>query len=235
MAADKVGTMNVINKIGPRAQNLAKKGRVDAEKTGAANLNDERHCLTVIATALQYGVNSFILTSDADHMEIFYKITWLIDTHYRAWLAAKLVRDGYYGPPARQLTDTNGCFEGLLQLYRRTTLHLHEVLPALYDPVYVGVVYVDPAGGVQEIFFPFERQMLGLFKTRSETNGRCTELFGPANIHVELGPLKMKLDDLYLGVGIDLGRQVQTNGIVTFVSRLDHELACHCQERGVLL
>jgi hypothetical protein len=234
-AADKVGTMNVINKIGQRALGLAKKGRVDAEKTGAANVNDERHCLTVIATALKYGVDSYILTSDQDHMEIFYKTQWLIDTHYRAWLAAKLVRDGYYGPPARQLTETNGYFGGPLQLYRRTTTHLQEVLPALYDPIHVGVLYVEPSGGVQKIVFPFERQMLGLFKTRSETNGRSTDLFGPANIHVELGPLKIKLDDLYLGIGVDLGRPIQTNGITTFLSRVDHDLACHCQERGTLL
>src|SRR5207248_4726825 len=53
LAADKGGTMNAIkDKVGLRAQGIAKKGRIDAEEKGVISIRDELHCLMVIAYGL---------------------------------------------------------------------------------------------------------------------------------------------------------------------------------------
>jgi hypothetical protein len=224
-------TMNAIgNKIGRRAQGLAKKGRIDSEKHGRVNMNDELHCLLAISSALMTGSETIILTSDSDMVEIFYKAQWFFDTHYRAWLAAPLIKAGSFGLE-KALGDTHGFFEGPVSLYRRHTSHLREVLPRTYDIVPVRVVYVTPNRTIQWIEFAFERRMLGMLETRSETGGRCTDLFGGSNIHADLGPLKHDLDGLYFGIGRDIGREVETNDTKTFLARLDEEHSLNCCER----
>src|SRR5262249_43058999 len=151
-------TMNAIkDKVGLRAQRLAKKGLIDAEKKGAINVSDELHCVMVVTHALMRGADSVILTADEDFLEIFFKLQWFLDTHYRAWLAAKMVKDGLYGSPVKEMADTNGYFKGPLTLYRRPTPHLREVLPQIYETVRVGVVYVSPCGLTYTMVFPFER------------------------------------------------------------------------------
>ena len=224
--------MNAIrNKIGTRAQGLAKKGRIDAENKGFINISDELHCMLVITYALTTGKESIILTADEDLIEIFWKAQWFFDTHYRAWLAAKMVKDGRYGQPAGELEDTKKCFDGPLVLYRRQTSSLIEVLPPIYNPVCVHVIYIAPDNMIHKVAFCFERELVGMLEMRAKTNGRCTDLFGNANIHVDLGPLKMLLQGLYLGVGRDKGMIIETSGWKTFLARLDQIHSMNCKER----
>jgi hypothetical protein len=79
--------------------------------------------------------------------------------------------------------------------------------------------------------FPFEPQMLDVLATRGTTDGRCTDLFGDANIHVDLGPLEQRLDGLYLGIGKDAIRTFETDGICRSLSKLDLEHSLNCKER----
>jgi hypothetical protein len=73
-ATNKSDTMNAIrNKLGARAQALAKKGRNEAEEHGYINISDELHCLMAILYALENRQDTVILTADADYLEIFYK------------------------------------------------------------------------------------------------------------------------------------------------------------------
>src|SRR5262249_7428462 len=148
------------NTLGPRAQRLAKKGRDDAEATGQTNISDEMHCIMAILYALQNRQRTVILTADADFVEIFYKAQWFFDTHYRAWLAAKLVQAGQYGKPVREVQDTQGLFAGPLKLYRRPSPHMLEVLPFHSRPVLAEVLYVAPDGMLHNPSFAFELQML---------------------------------------------------------------------------
>jgi hypothetical protein len=235
-AANKTETMNAIGKrIGARAQGLAKKGRRDAEKKGVINISDELHCLLVIGFALLNSEDSVILTADEDFMEIFWKAQWFFDTHYRAYLAAKMVKEGLYGDPVSEFKDTSSYFDGPLVLYRRNTTDLREVLPSLYRIVRVAVLYVSPAGFIHRLGFSFESQMVDMLEMRSKTGGRCTDLFGHSNIHVDLGPLKVKMDGLYLGIGRDDGNTVETEGRKVFLAQLDQVHAIHCNERAILL
>jgi hypothetical protein len=231
-AADKCTTMNAIGvQMGRRAQGLAKKGRADAENKGTINVSDELHCLIVITHALLACQESMILTADEDYIEVFAKAAWLIDTHYRAWLAAKLVKDGFYGAPVKVLEDTLGFFKNGATLYRRPTENLREVLPSLYQPVRAGVVYITPHGQIQYVTFTFERLMLEMIKTRGATNGRSTNLFGAANIHVDVGPLRIGLGFPCLGIGEDEGISLQSQGHTMFLSLLDLMHSVHCKER----
>ena len=243
--AAKCETMNAIrNQIGPRAERLAKKGRIDSEKTGLININDEYTCLLAISYALLTGNDAVILTTDEDFVEIFWKAQWFFDTHYRAWLAAKMVKDGKYGEPVRELTDTHGYFDSPLTLYRRPTSHLAEVLPPIHTPVRAGVVYIRPDNNIATAFFSFEREMTGLLETRAKTNGCCTDLFGESNIHVHLGPLTHLLDGTHFGIGKDAGDYHGPDGkkcnppngqddniLRTFLSRLDEAHSMVTEER----
>jgi hypothetical protein len=233
--ADKSGTMNAIRKLlGPRAQDIAKKGRDDAERHRTINISDEMNVLMAVLYALLAKRNSIILTADRDYVEIFYKVQWFLDTHYRAWLAAKRIKEGRYGEPAGHMGDTKGYFDGRLTLYKRPTYHLREVLPADWSAIQVGVLYVAPDGELHRAAFSFELKMLAMLQTRAATNGRCTDLFGDANLHVDLGPLKNGMDGLYLGVGKDATREFNTNGVRCQVSRLDLEHSICCFENFTL-
>jgi hypothetical protein len=231
-AADKSRTMNEIRKqFGPRALGLAKKGRIEDEERGVINLGDEMHCLMAIAYALMNHRPSIILTADVDYLEIFFKAQWFIDAHYRSWLAAKMVKAGKYGEPAIVLEDTDGHFQGPLMLYRRHTFDLQEVLPRSAQAVTCLVMYVAPDGRLHLLSFPFELPMLEMLETRSRTDGRCTDLFGDANIHVDLGLVKKGLDGPYLGIGRDVVHPFNTNGVQSSVARLDLQHAICNYER----
>jgi hypothetical protein len=232
--ADKSGTMNAIrNKLGPRTQGLAKKGRENIEGHGSINISDEMNVLMTVLYALLNKRDSIILTADVDYLEIFYKAQWFLDTHYRAWLVAKMIKEGRYGDPAGQMDDTKGYFGGPLTLYKRPTYHLREVLPAHSTTVHVGVLYVAPGGVLHRAVFPFELKMLEMLHTRAATNGRCTDLFADANLHVDLGPLKYGMDGVYLGIGTDATLEFTTNGVSCRLARLDLEHSICCFERFI--
>jgi hypothetical protein len=233
--ADKSGTMNAIrNRLGPRAQGLAKKGRDDAEKSGKINIRDEMNVLMAVLYALLNKRDSVILSADVDYVEIFYKAQWFLDTHYRAWLVAKMIREGRYGTASGHLVDTKGYFDGPLTLYKRPTHDLREVLPADASAVKVGLLYVAPDGMLHRMTFRFELRMLEMLQTREATNGRCSDLFGDANLHVDLGPLKSGTDGVYLGIGKDVPMDFNTNGVRCQVARLDLEHSICCFERFAL-
>lgn len=169
-----------------------------------------------------------ILTTDEDFVEIFWKLQWFLDTHYRAYHAAKMVKSGRFGEPDKDIESE--LFDDPLTLYRRQTLHLDEVLPRNFSPARVSVIYVGPKENIK-IGFQFEREMVDMLEMRSRTFGRCTDQFDDANIHVDLGPVKTQLRGLFLGIGRDAGRWVQTDDTRTFLAYLDQEHSLHCRER----
>jgi hypothetical protein len=229
--AAKSETMNAIrNYFGPRAIGLAKKGRIDAERTGLININDELNCLLAVYYALKSGRDAFVITADQDYVEIFYKIQWFFDTHYRAWLAAPLVKCGVFGQ-AERCNDSKGIFNGAFDLYQRPSSNLIEVLPSRYTPVTAGVFYLAPDSMLHYYGFTFEREMMGMLAMRAATNNRCTDLFDSSNIHVHLGPLTRIQKGLNLGIGQDTGKYFNTDGLDVFVSQMDAIHAMECRER----
>jgi hypothetical protein len=72
--------------FGPRGQLIAAKAR---GKQGITRSTDEEVVYVAIAHALRSGQPTAILTKDEDIQEQFYKLVWLIDTHYRGFLFAR--------------------------------------------------------------------------------------------------------------------------------------------------
>jgi hypothetical protein len=176
-----------------------------------------------------------ILTADYDCLEIFYKAQWFLDAHYRAWLAAPLIKDGLLGNPQRHWRDDERrFFDGSVALYRRHTPHLRELLPLSHSSVRTGVLYVSPDNIVYELAFNFDREMAGMLWTKGENRGRCTDLFGDANIHVNLGPLNVLFDDMFIGVGKDIESTFYVDGTPMAISHLDATHCINCQERTLL-
>jgi hypothetical protein len=233
--ANKVATMNAVrSQVGPRAQGLAKKGRIDYENNRKANVGDEVHCALANAFGLLNRRPVAILTADDDFREIFYKAQWFLDTHYRAWLVGQLIKAGQYGEPIRDMNDTGGLFKGPLTLYGRRSVEMTEVLPLTAESVLVRLAYLAPDSMLHTMSCRFDVSMLEMIETRSRTHGRCTEDFGEANIHIDLGPLKSRLDANYLGVGCDMLHPITTNGIKSTVARLDVEHAIASNERMIM-
>jgi hypothetical protein len=230
--ADKSGTMNEIrNRGGLRAVGLAKKGRIDQEKSGVINISDEVMILSAFWHALTTGIDTVVLSADADSVEIFQKAQWFLDTHYRAWLAARLVHEGRYGEPCGTLEQTYGLFAGPITLYKRPTNNLHEVLPRLYTPVELSLVYTAPDNQVYNWSVRLDREMGGMLETKTRTEGRCTDHFGEDNIHVHLGPLTKIMPSLCLGIGRDNGDWCETGQTRQFLSELDAVHGLNCFER----
>jgi hypothetical protein len=144
-----------------------------------------------------------------------------------------MVKDGWYGSPIKTIPDASCFFRGPLTLYRRPTHDLREALESLYEPVRVAVIYVNPHEEIQVLSFVFERRMLEMLKMRGSTNGRCTDLFGAANIHVDLGPLCLGMGYPCLGIGQDEGIEVPSLGYKMFLSKLDLMHCIYCKERFV--
>jgi hypothetical protein len=231
-AKDKLRTMGEIQKqLGERVVSLAKKGRDDRERAGVVYVNDEFHVLQVIRFALESKRHCVILTADSDYREIFQKAQWFIDTHYRASSAAFRIAQGSYGKPYQQLDAMPPFFEGQVQLYSRPTTSVDEVLPHIYEKTPVSVVQVAPNGVIHHLSFVFETPMLSMFETRGKTDGRVTDALGEANIHVDLGPLKVDLEKNSLGVGIDTAWTFESGLPRVRLSMLDLELSLVSHER----
>jgi len=217
----------VKDRVGLRAQRLAQKGRKDVESGGQININDESLLAHAVALSLVSGVETVVVTSDYDLVEIFYKFQWFIDTHYRAWLAAKQLFAAGAKPVACKAGLTNW-FDGPVALYEKQSTNLSEVLPFHYEPVAVHVVYTDSRGDGLWCSFIFEREMLGMLRMRGRTGGRCTDLFGVANLHVDLVPLG---GDLSRYVGVAEDRRMELDEVKMYLSPLDATHAVSCMER----
>ena len=80
--------------LGPRGFMLAKKGFSDLP-------TDEALVYLAVEFALSTGRPTMILTGDADVEEQFFKLLWLINTHYRGMLLADRAMRGTSQPSSR--------------------------------------------------------------------------------------------------------------------------------------
>ncbi len=81
---------------------LGERGRLLATKP-VGNYTDEALVYLAIEHALTTGRQTLIMTRDADVEEQFFKLVWLIDTHYRAMLLATSV-ERIWNPDLRSQT-----------------------------------------------------------------------------------------------------------------------------------
>lgn len=183
-------------KIGPRGYLLAKKGK---ETEGSPNFHtDETLVYLAMKTGIETGREVVILSKDEDLVEQFYKLQWLLDTHYRGMLLADAIASDPTRFPARPLpTDTPILAEMFtgddnLLVERPQWLIMGDaapILPPYCRPVIVHCWIVGHR--FTDIAFCAEREMERLLHTKGVTRGLNTYKFGEKNCHLWLGPLNV--------------------------------------------
>jgi len=183
--------------LGPRGYLLAKKG---AEAKNPENLlTDETLVYLAMKTGIETGREVIILSRDEDVLEQFYKLQWLLDTHYRAMLLA----DGYAADPSRFVTHPmptssdprlKDAFIGEDDvLVERPPWLINgphaPILPRYNRPVTVQCWIVGEKR--TSMGFCAEREMERLLHTKAATGGLNTYKLGEKNLHLWLAPLNI--------------------------------------------
>lgn len=185
------------NEIGPRGYLLAKKGH---EAEGSPNFfTDEILVYLAMKTGIETGQDVVIMSKDEDILEQFYKLQWLLDTHYRSMLFA----DAYAAAPSRFVTrpmptddvsQLRGTFVGNDNLLVERSLQFivgdaSPILPPYCHPVIVHCWIVGDK--LTQMAFCAEQEMKRLLYTKSVTSGLNTYKFGEKNCHLWLAPLNV--------------------------------------------
>lgn len=182
--------------LGPRGYMLAKKG---GEKEGAPNFyTDEILVYLAMKTGIETGREVVILTKDEDIQEQFYKLQWLLDTHYRGMLLA----DMYAADPSRFVAhpmpmdnpDLGEMFVGSDNVLIERPNWLiagaaAPILPMHCRPVMIHCWVVGER--LSQMVFCAEREMERSLHTKAITGGLNTYKFGEQNCHLWLAPLQI--------------------------------------------
>ena len=183
--------------LGPRGYLLAKKGK--EAKNSENLLTDETLVYLAMKTGIETGREVVILSKDEDVLEQFYKLQWLLDTHYRTMLLA----DAYAADPSRFVTHPMpASSDPLLKeafigdddvLVERPLWSISgpdaPILPPYCRPVTVHCWIVGQR--IITMVFCTEREMERLLHTKAATGGLNTYKFGEKNLHLWLAPLNI--------------------------------------------
>lgn len=169
-----------------RGMTLANKGQKDIQKPNFSA--DEDLVVRALAFALTTGREVSILTRDSDLIEQFFKLQYLLDTHYRSYLLAQSYADQplnfrkvFESNPNRSLAP----FESL-EIYHMPAGMETRVLPDDFTPVNINVLRISESGGnlfASELRFSCEVEMKDVFYVKGKTNGLNTDLLAGSNLH----------------------------------------------------
>ncbi len=184
------------NKIGPRGYMLAKKGHT-AE--GSPNFfTDEVLVYLAMKTGIETGREVVLLSKDDDILEQFYKLQWLLDTHYRSMLLADLYARGpdrfISYPMPKNNQDLEEMFPGddNILVERPSWLISGHTAPILPPYCHHVVVHCWIVGNrLAQLNFCAEREMERLLHTKGVTGGLNTYKFGEKNCHLWLASLQI--------------------------------------------
>ena len=178
-------------RYGDRGYMIAVKGW---RERGRANyLADEQLVVMAVLSAILSGNEVIIITRDHDVQEQFYKMLFLVDTHYRSMLLA----DRYVASPSsfpsmpipeqsardRFVGEDNVVFDPLFN----PELGDRHDLPASYRFVNIECWWVG--GGANDLrlcrmIFSSEREMARVLATKARTRGLNTDKLGGRNCHL---------------------------------------------------
>ncbi len=222
--------------LGSRGYLLAKKG---AEVTNPDNLlTDETLVYLAMKTAIETGREVVILSKDEDILEQFYKLQWLLDTHYRAMLLA----DAYAAAPSRfathpMLTNSDPRLKEVFigdddVLVERPQWLIGgpraPILTPYCRPVIVHCWIVGQR--VTKLVFCAEREMERLLHTKAATSGLNTYKFGEKNLHLWLAPLNVP-KKLRGCAALALDRRARSASGLTEIPLFDANQAIYTGER----
>ena len=211
---------------------LGERGRLLATKP-VGNYTDEALVYLAIEHALTTGRQTLIMTRDADVEEQFFKLVWLIDTHYRAMLLADRYVERQSGPdrtravPDSVLDDPDGPFEPRDAVMFERDLHLLDVLPE--DFHFVGVGCLNAGVYSSLLSFGAETEMARLLRVKDATGGLSSDRLGGRNLHAWLYPLDACRGGTYAAVVCN--RRVPVGRSGASVAKLDVEQALGTAEQ----
>jgi hypothetical protein len=188
--------------LGLRGQLIARKGTGVREESH--KFNDEKLVALAAIYALTTGSEVAILTRDEDVFEQFYKLLWLIDTHYRSMLLAeKYAFDPSFASAMRAKDGVGDVFEGEIILLQKPSNNLEELLPSAWSPVHVHCILLRECK-IATLTFCAEQEMVPLLHLKARTAGKSTDKFGERNCHVYLGTMIPKEFADYAVIGKDI-------------------------------
>lgn len=215
-------------------QNFGERGRLIALKP-SEHLTDEALVYLAASHAIGTGRQTLILTEDADVEEQFFKLLWLVETHYRGLLLAeKYAADsGAFRTrpiPDRLLNDPGGPFEPGGVLVERDAF-MRDLLPS--GPSFVAISCWNTGTYTSTLAFGAETQMNRLLQTKDITGGLSTSLLGGRNMHASVSPLPVGGHDDWAAIVRDRRKQVSASGAT--IAKLDVMQALMTDERHAQL
>jgi hypothetical protein len=220
---EKALAADVQKAFGPRGFLLANKP--------AGRLTDETLVYLAVEHALSTGRPTVVLTKDADVEEHFFKLLWLIETHYRGMLLADryakmFSQFRFRAFPERLLSHPAFPFEPENAVLIERDPDMRDILPAKSRFVSIECIYIGKEFG--HMAFGAEREMNRLLRIKDETGGLNTDRLGGRNLHASVSPLPLGGTDC-AAVAHDRWEFIQPNGPA--VPKLDVLLAISTQER----
>ena len=186
---------NALNAFVGRGVELAKKGAKEQDRPNAPF--DEITLARTVGFALEGGKETLLLTRDRDVVEQFYKLGYLLDTHYRSGLIAaeyerqprnfKPIRATVAGTFLSDCVEENGAEYLSLPVNATTRL-----LPDDHTPVPVHCLHLAPTdtpGRFKEtlISFGFEREMIRAIECKGKTS-RNVDWDDGRDLHICIHP-----------------------------------------------
>ena len=224
------------NKLGGRAPALARKG-ARADSASDTYYTDEALTATAFLTAIFERRTTVILTRDEDIFDQFYKLQWLLDTHYRGMLFAEAYlddlarREAIPMPSSPPWSDVFA--DGPNRLVARSDADLSAILPPGSQEVRIECWLVR--SGESRLRFHAEDTMGRLLRIKGATGGLNTDRLIPRNCHIWLAPLPVAASLRgYAAVAIDRRVQFVKAGIAIPVLDIDQAILTEERHQRIL-
>jgi hypothetical protein len=172
---------------------FGERGRLLATKPAGAQ-TDEALVYLAVEHAITTGRQTLILTRDADVEEQFFKLLWLIDSHYRAMLLADDYVENFgtrrtLAVDPTLLDDPDGPFVPPDAVLVERDEDLCDVLPA--HPHCVGIACWTMRLKGTQLSFMAETEMAHVLAIKDRTGGLSTDRLGGRDLHVWTYPFEV--------------------------------------------
>lgn len=221
---------------GDLQRHLGERGMLLALKPASPIRTDEILVYLAVEFALSRGRPTVLLTKDADVEDQFYKLLWLIDTHYRGMLLAAAYANDPDAFPARPFPDDarglrNFPFHEDAQLIERGGSSDLNHLLTNENYSFVAVEcwrFFDSS--YNKVVFGAEKRMREVLEIKSRTGGLSTDLLSGRNVHPWLMPLDLLENDRG-SAGLVRDQRIPINGTEVQIPALDMMQALLNEER----
>lgn len=185
--ADEVRSL-VQRTTGERGFLLAKKGAGERRRTGRISFADEELVYTAVAHALHSGRQTIILTKDEDLLDQFYRLVYLLDTHYRSLLIGSVYEAEFASFRTFPIPHRDEWAEAFVTdsgvLVERPDSLPDAVLPESFTFVPISCWLIGER--YQALTFGAETEMNELLEVKGRTRGKNTDRLGRRNCHLSM-------------------------------------------------